>query len=90
MARPVMFSRYREAKIRPVQRLSSFLKIKPLTDFPRGPVKMPWEWITPIRVVLPTRDEWREIHEKTMKKTALGWRGYFTGSPVTEKPFLRF
>ena len=89
MARPVMFSRYREATIRPVQRLNSFLKIKPLADFPGRP-KMPWEWITPIRVVLPTRDEWREIHEKTMKKTAFGWRGYYTGNPLIKKTILRF
>ena len=89
MARPVIFSQARKPTIRPVQRLSSFLKIKPLHDFPRRP-KMPWEWINPIKVTLPTRDDWREMKEKTLKKTDLGWRGYYTRNPLIKKPFLRF
>lgn len=73
MARPVIFSKAK-ATIRPVERLS-FLRVKPLLDFPRTTVKMPWEWMRPIKVVLPTKDEWRKIKERTLKKTALNLGG---------------
>ena len=79
MARPVTLSKARKATIRPVERLSSFLRVKPLLDFPRRP-KMPWEWMRYTRVTRPTRDGWREIRERTVK-TALDIR-----NPLIKRP----